>query len=128
MVAGLYLPQSWYLSKLTYLIQNRISKRVWLKTNIRHPKIPQSCNSSSYTADLKHILMHKCTTFSTSRLIQRFLLSARTGSTRYQKTLSKKVARVANPNTLTFLCTRFVPIAKSFFQIKDSGTQIHTLH
>ena len=40
--------------------------------------------------------MHKCTTFSASSLIHRFLLSARSGSTRYHKTSSNTISSLGS--------------------------------
>ena len=48
------------------LIENRISRHVWLKTYLK-------CRVVPYIAELKHTLMHMCTTFSASRLFYRFL-------------------------------------------------------
>ena len=42
-------------------------------------------------AELKLTLMHKCLTFSASRLFHRFLMSAQSGSTRYHNQLSKNI-------------------------------------
>ena len=51
----------------------------------------RTLNSSSNSAELKHTLMHKCTNFSASRLFHRFLMSARSGSTRRHNTLSNEI-------------------------------------
>ena len=52
----------------------------------------RTLNSSSNSAELKHTLMHKCTNFSASRLFHRFLMSARSGSTRRHNTLSNEIS------------------------------------
>ena len=66
------------------LIENRISRHVWLKTYLKCRVVPK-------VAELKHTLMHKCTTFTAaSRLFHRFLLSARSGSTHYHNALPNK--------------------------------------
>ena len=67
------------------------SRCVWPETDLRYPINSRNQKSPSITAELKHTLVHKCTTFSASRLLHRFLVSARTGFTRYQKTLTKIV-------------------------------------
>ena len=51
----------------------------------------RTLNSSSKIADLEHILMHKCTIYSTSSLFRRFLMSARSGSTCYHNALSNEI-------------------------------------
>ena len=51
----------------------------------------RALNSSSKIAELKFTLMHKCTTLSASRFFHRFLMSARSGSTRYHNALSNKI-------------------------------------
>ena len=48
-------------------------------------------NSSSKIAEIKHTLMHKCAKISTSRLFHHFLMSARSGSTRYHNALPNKI-------------------------------------
>ena len=45
----------------------------------------------TYFAELKHTLLHKCTTFLASRLVHRFLVCARCGSTRYHNALRNKI-------------------------------------
>ena len=67
------------------LIKNRVSRLVWLKTNLKCRVVPK-------IAELKHTLTHKCTTFSTSRLFHHFLMSARSGSTRYHNALTNKIS------------------------------------
>ena len=49
-------------------------------------------NSSSKIAELKHNLMHMCTTSSASRLFHQFLMSARSGSTPYHNALSNNIS------------------------------------
>ena len=57
------------------------------KRTLGGPIYYRALNSFSETAELKHILMHMCATFSASRLFQQFLLSARSGSTHYHNAL-----------------------------------------
>ena len=52
----------------------------------------RTMNSSSKIAELKHNLMHKCTTFLASRLFHRFSMSALSGSTPYHNALSNKIS------------------------------------
>ena len=73
-------------------MENRVSRHVWLKAYLRCPINYRILNSSSKTAELKQTLMQKCTAFSVSGLFQRFLLFARSGSTRYYITLSNKIS------------------------------------
>ena len=52
----------------------------------------RTLNYSSKNAELKHTLLHKSTTFSASRLFHSFLMSARSGSTRYHNSLPNKMS------------------------------------
>ena len=61
------------------LIQNRIARHMWLKTYVRFPINYQTLHSSSEVEEIKHALMHMCTTFSGSSQFHHFLLSARSG-------------------------------------------------
>ena len=91
----------------------------------------QTLNSTSNTAKLKHTLMHKGTTFSTTRLFHRFLLSAWSGSTRCQKLLSNKIS---SDRTSCYLDGPMHTMLSVFalklnsIQLKDSGTQILTIY
>ena len=49
-------------------------------------------NSFSEPVELKHNLMHMYTTFSASRLFHHFLMTARSGSTHYHKTLWNNIS------------------------------------
>ena len=88
----------------------------------------RTLNSSSKIAELKHTLMHKCMTFSASRLCHRFLISAWSGSTRYHNALPKKVS--SDVKSLYNDCLMHSVFAKNLnlSQDEDSDTQIHTIH
>ena len=74
------------------LMESQISRRVLLKIYPRCPIKYRTLNSSSNIAKLKHNLMNKFTKFSASRLIHRFKMSARCGSTRSHNTLSNEIS------------------------------------
>ena len=84
--------------------------------------------SSSKIAELKHTLMHKCTTFSASRLFHRFLMSARSGSTRYHTALPNKInsnrTSYYNEGFMHSVCAESLNLS----QVKDSDIQFHTIH
>ena len=67
------------------LIEKQNSSLVWLQTYLKCRVVP------NFT-ELNQTLMDKCTTFSASRLFHRFLMSARSGSTRYHKALPNKIS------------------------------------
>ena len=69
------------------LIENPISRLVWLKKYLRFPVIYRLLKLSSKSEELQLALMHKCTTFSASSQFHRFQWS---GSTRYYNTLAKR--------------------------------------
>ena len=52
----------------------------------------RTLNSYSIIAELKHTLMHKCTSFSASMRFHRFLMFARFAFTGYHKTVSNKIS------------------------------------
>ena len=83
---SLYTRRNWRC-----LFESRNSRQVWLKMYLRYFINFRTLNSFSIIAELKHTLSHKCAIFSTSRLFHCLLRSARTGSTRYQNTLSNKI-------------------------------------
>ena len=72
------------------LIENWTSWNLWLKNFSSCPLYYRTLKSSSKNVESKNILMHKYTTFLASRLIHRFLMFARLGSTRYHKSTSIK--------------------------------------
>ena len=78
----------------------------------------RTMNSSSKIAELKHNLMHKCTTFLASRLFHCFSMSALSGSTPYHIALSNKISSIAQHNTLTVLCTRFLPKTLTYLKLR----------
>ena len=82
------------------LIENWTPWNLWLKNFSRCPLYYRTLKSSSKNAELKNTLMHKCTTFLASRLIHRFLMVARLGSTRYHKSTSIKNSADRTPNPI----------------------------
>ena len=76
---------------LQCLIESQIPRHKWPKTYLGCPIIYRTPNSSSKNAKLKQTLMKMCTTFSTTTFFHRFLMSGRTGSTRYQNRLSNRI-------------------------------------
>ena len=88
----------------------------------------QTLNSSSKIAELKHTLMHKCTTFSASRLFHRVLMSARSGSTRYHNALPNKISSDCTSQYIDGLMHSVFAESLNLSQDKDSDTQIHTIH
>ena len=84
-------------------------------------------NSSSKIAELKHTLMHKCTTFSASRLFHRFLMSARSGSTRYDTALPNKInsnlTSYYNDGFMHSVCAENLNLS----QVKDSDIHFLTI-
>ena len=101
---------------------------MWLKNYLRCTIEHRNLNSSSNIAVIKHILMHKCMTFSTLRLFRCFLMSEWTASTRYHITLSNKIS---SDRTSLYIDGLMHSMHSSFaeslnlHQVKDSGTQIH---
>ena len=90
----------------------------------------RTLNSSSKSAELKHTLIHKCTSFSFCRLFHRFLMSARSGFIRYHNTLSKKISCDC---TSLYIDGLMHPMHSVFAEslnlseVKDSGTQTETI-
>ena len=64
---------------------------MWLKTYLKYPLNSWKHNSFSILVEIKHTLMDKYTIFSAARLTHRLVFFARTGSTRYQKTMWNKI-------------------------------------
>ena len=102
------------------LTENRISRHVWLKTYLKCRVVPK-------IAELKHTLMHKCTTISVSRLSHRFWMSARSGSTGYHNALPNKINPDRTSYYLDGLMFSVFAESLSLSQVKDSSTQIHTI-
>ena len=80
-------------------VQDLCGSRHTLGGPINYPTL----YSSSKNAELKPTLMHKCTTFSVSRLFHRFLLSARLALHAITMHCRSKSARIAHHKTLTVL-------------------------
>ena len=90
-----YLSQSWHLSKLT-MFNRKSNFKTCVAQNI--PWVSHKLSNQNFLfkhcriAEMKQILMRKCTSFSASRPIHRSLLSARTGSTRYHNFMLNKIS------------------------------------
>ena len=90
----------------------------------------RTLNSSSNITELEHTLMHKCTTFSASRLFHRFLMSARSRSTGYHITLLNKINSDRTSKNIDGLMHSVHSVSAespNLSQVKDSATQIHTI-
>ena len=97
------------------------------KHNLVGPIQYRTLNSSSKFAELKHILMHKCTTFSASRRVHRFLMSARVGSTRYHIALPSKFSSDRTSYYIDCIMHSVIAGGLKLTQSKDSDTQFHTI-
>ena len=84
--------------------------------------------SGSKISELKHTLMHKCTTISASRLLHRFLTSARSGSKRYHIAKSNKISSDRTSKYIDGLMHSGSAGSLNLSQLKDSGPQTHTIH
>ena len=102
-------------------MENRISRHVWLKTNFKCRVVPK-------IAALKHTLVHECTTFSVLWLFHRFLMSARSGSTRYNNALPNKVSSDCIACYLDGLMHSVFAESLNLSQVEEPGTHIHTIH
>ena len=87
----------------------------------------RTLNSSSKNAELKYTLMHKCTTFSASRLFHSFLMSARSGSTRYRNAMANKITPDRKSKYIDGLLHSVFAESFNLYQSKDLDTQIHTI-
>ena len=88
----------------------------------------QTLNSSSKFAELKQTLMPKCTIYSTSRLLQHFLMSARSGSTSCHKGLLNEIGSERTSYNIDRPVQSVFAENLNLFQVKGSDTQIHTIH
>ena len=88
----------------------------------------RSLNSCSKIAELKHTFMHKSTIYSTSRLFHHFLMSARSGSTRYHNALSNKSASHGTSYYIYGPMHWVFAQNLNLSQGRGSGTHIHTIH
>ena len=103
---------------------------MWFNTCLACPLGYRKDNLSSFFAELKHTMMRKCTTFSSSGLFHRVLRSARTGSTRHQKTLWSGISADCTSNYLDGLMDAMHLIfaeSLNLSQVKDPVTQIHNI-
>ena len=82
----------------------------------------------TWNVEIKHTLMHKCTTVSASRLFHRFLKSARSGSTRNHNALLNKISSDGTSKYRDGLMHSVFADSLNLSQVKDSGAQIHTTH
>ena len=87
----------------------------------------RSLSASSNNAELKHTLKHKCTTFSTSMLCHRFLMSAQFGSARYQNSLSNELISDLTSKYIDGLMHSVFTEGICLSEVKESGAQIHTI-
>ena len=108
------------------LIENRLSRHAWLKTNRRYPMTSRTHNSYSFIAELKHNLMNKCTTVSDSKLFRCFLVPAWADSTRYHNTLSNIIGSVRRSQYIYGFMHLVFAENLSLSQANDLGPQIHT--
>ena len=97
------------------------------KHNLVGPIHYRTLNSSSKFAELKHTLMHKCTTFSASRRVHRFLMSARAGSTRNHSAMPNKISSDRTSKYIDGIMHSVFAGSLKFSQSKDSDTEIHTI-
>ena len=97
------------------------------KHTLEGPINYRNLKSGSKISELKHTLMHKCTTISASRLFHRFLTSARSGSKRYHITMSNKISSDRTSKYIDCLMHSVFAEISNLSQLKDSGPQIHTI-
>ena len=88
----------------------------------------RTLNSSSKIAELKHTLIHKCTIYSSSRLFHQFLMSARSGSTRYHNVLSNEISSYRTSYYIDGPVHSVFAENLNLCQVKGSGTQIPNIH
>ena len=101
------------------LMENWISRHVWLKRYLSFPINYQTLNSLSKIAELKHGLMHKWTTFSVSSLFHCFLMSARSGSIRQYNISSNTISRDRTSKHIPvvyILCAPFLPKTQTYLK------------
>ena len=97
------------------------------KHNLDGPIHYRTLNSSSKFAEFKHILMYKCTTFSDSRRVHRFVMSARAGSTRYHNDLPNKISSDRTSYYIGGIMHSVLAGSLNLSQSKESDTQMHTI-
>ena len=113
------------------LIENRFSRLMWLRAYLGGALNYLTLKSTSNIAKLKHTLIHKCLSFSASRLFHHFIMSARSGSTRYLITLSNKVSSDCKSYYIDGLMHSIYSVSAerlNLSQVKDSATQMNTIH
>ena len=87
----------------------------------------RTLNPSSKIAELKHSLIHKCTIYSSSRLFHHFLMSARSGITRYHNASSNEISSDRTSYYIDGLVHSVFAENLNLSQVKRLGTQIHTI-
>ena len=104
------------------LIENRISRHVWLKTYLRWShKLPNSklifkkCRIKVYFDALVYNILSCKVILPFFQSLQGLALHATT------KHCRQKSARIAHQNTLTVLCTRFLPQALFYPKLRTRG-------
>ena len=70
----------------------------------------------------------RCTTFSASRQFRHFLMSAQSGFTRSHNALANKISSDCTSFYIEGLMHSVFAKNFNLSQVKDSGTQIHSLH
>ena len=113
------------------LNRKSIFNHVWRRTDLRCPLFSRTHNTSSNIADSKHTLIHKCRTNSILMYIHRLSLSALSGSTRYQNTLSNRNRSDRTSQDFDSLLHSMHSASVETLtvsQVKDSGTRIHTVY
>ena len=105
----------------------KIQDKCGSKHTLGDPINYRNLNSFSKIAELKHTLMHKCTNFSASRLLNRLKKSTRSGSTRYHDALPYKISSDCTSLDIDGLKHSVFAESLNVSQVRDSGTQIHTI-
>ena len=88
----------------------------------------QTLHSSSKIAELNHTLMHKCTIYSTSRLLHHFLMSAGSGSTICHKALSNEIGSERTSYNIDRPMHSVFAENLKLSQVTGSDTEIHTIY
>ena len=84
----------------------------------------RTLNSSSKIPELKHTLMQPS---QLQGYFHRFLVSARTGCTRYHNALANKISSDCTSEYIDGFIHSVFAESLNLSQVKDSGTQIHTI-
>ena len=98
------------------------------KNTLGGPINYRALNSSTQIAQLKRTLMHKCTSFSVSKLVHRFLMSTLSGCTRYHNALPNKINSDRTSYYIEGLVHSVSDENLNVYQVKGWGAQIHTIY